>query len=405
MNEATAERNAKCRVLIAGVGNGGGRAVAEMARQWQDGPEMVALDTDAGELASLNGVRQVRIGAKIMKGMGTGGDPRVGRRAVEADAAAVRELFKDINLAFLVVGLGGGTGTGAAPFIAEEARKAGALTLCFAMLPFEFEGQRRKEHAQHGLLALADTADGVICLPNQRIFELVEDHSNVAEAFQKTDALLGRGVQAVWRVLCRKGAINLDFADVRALLQEGAGKCVFACAEGAGPGKVDLVLQALRADPLLLRGQALARAQAYIVSIIGGADFTLKDVDRLMRGIAEFSRKEALAMTGVSCDPALADRVFVTILAAEQAAEDAAPLPRQAVARPAAPAAALPAAEEDLLESATKKKPPVQGNLFDKAGQGRFKDVDPTIVEGNNLDIPTFIRRRIMIQKPHDSAL
>lgn len=380
-----------CRMLIAGVGNGAGRAVSEMARQWTGGPAMAVINTDAGDIPPVAGLRFVRIGTQVMKGMGTGGDPRVGRRAAAADAEAMRALFKEINLVLLVVGLGGGTGTGAAPLVAEEARRAGALVLCFAMLPFEFEGRRRMEHARHGLLALKEVADGVVCLPNQRLFELVEDRANIAEAFQQADAMLGRALRAVWQILCRQGVINLDFADLRAFLQEGRGACVLGCAEGAGPERVKLALNALREDPMLRRGEALAKADAVLVSIVGGPDLALKDVDALVRGIGEAGRPEAPAVVGVSCDAGLRDRLFVAILAAEKAEASEAQ-----ARRPAAPA-------EPAKLSAGSAPKLTQDTLFDDVEQGRFKGVDPTIVEGNNLDVPAFLRRRIPIQKVRDS--
>ena len=409
MNKKQSGQNSDCRVLIAGVGTGGCHAVAEMARQWKDGPGMVAINTDTRDFVDVEGVNCVRMGAQIMKGMSTGGDPRVGRRAAEADGETIRELFHDLDLVLLVVGLGGGTGTGAAPVVVEEARKAGVLTLCFAMMPFEFEGQRRMEQAQRGFLALKDAADGVICLPNQRLFEIIENRTNIAEAFRKADDVLYRGIQAVWRIICRKGIINLDFADIRALLQEGNGQCVFGYAEGQGPDKIEMALQTIRADPLLQHGQIMAQAQSYIVSIIGGTDMTLQDVDGLMQGIAAVGRSDALAMAGVSCDPALQNKVFVTILAAEKTAEKTAEKPAESASQPCQPPAIIetvtppPAARIEKDQGSPKMKL-TQGTLFDPAEQGRFKDIDPTIIEGSNLDIPTFIRRGIMIQKVRNSS-
>ncbi|MBU4199518.1 MAG: cell division FtsZ family protein [Verrucomicrobia bacterium] len=393
MDEKRSAQNHECRVLIAGVGNGGCSAVAAMARQWKDGPPIAGINTDVQDLAKVAGLRRIQIGAQVMKGMGTGGDPRVGRRAAAADVETIRELFHDVNLVFFIVGLGGGVGTGAAPLVVEEARKAGALTLCFAMMPFEFEGQRRMDHAQHGLRALEDAADGVICLPNQRLVEMMEDRTNIAEAFRKADAMLYRGVQSVWRVICRQGVINLDFADVRTLLQEGNGQCVFGCAEGSGPDRIEMALKAIREDPLLKHGQVMANAHSYIVSIMGGMDLALKDVDFLMRGIADIGRPNALAMAGVSCDPELQDKVFVTILAAESEAQDRQHSPSAEADIPLSHAVA---SDEERRDQKIKL---TQGTLFDEAGQGRFKGIDPTIVEGSNLDIPTFIRRGIMIQK------
>jgi len=266
------------------------------------------------------------------------------------------------------------------------------------MMPFDFEGQRRMDHAQHGLQALEDAADGVICLPNQRLVEMMKDRTNIAEAFRKADAMMCRGVQAVWRVICRQGVINLDFADVRTLLQESNGQCVFGCAEGAGPDRIEMALKAIREDPLLKHGQVMANAHSYIVSVIGGADLALKDVDHLMRGVADIGRPNALAMAGVSCDPALQDKVFVTILAAESEMPDH-------QHSPAAASGISPA--HNVAGDKTRKDQKIkltQGTLFDEAGQGRFKGIDPTIVEGSNLDIPTFIRRGIMIQKVRNSA-
>ena len=401
MNEKQSARKSDCHLMMVGVGNGGCSVVTEMARQWKDGPAMVAINTDTNAVADVEGLRRVPIGAQTMKGMGTGGDPRVGRRAAEADVEAIRGLFQGVNLVFVVVGLGGGTGTGAAPLVVEEARKAGALTLCFSMMPFEFEGPRRMDQAKRGFLALDDVADGVICLPNQRLVGVITDRTNITEAFRKADEILCRGIQAVWRVVCQKGIINLGFADVRALLQAGSGPCVFGCAEGVGPDKVAMVLQAIRVDPVLKHGEALAHAHAYIVSIMGGKDLALKDVDALMQGLMTISRPEALAMTGVCCDPALGDKVFVTILAAEQGSESE---PQGRPGLTPGEAATLSQVSKSDEERAAQKVKLTQGTLFDAARQGRFKDIDPTIVEGNNLDIPTFIRRGIMIQKVRNSA-
>jgi cell division protein FtsZ len=380
------------RTLLVGVGNGAGRALAKIARNWPNGPAMAALNTDTRDFEKAPGLRCLQIGAKVMKGLGSGGDPRVGRRAAEADAAIIRELFHGIDLVILLVGLGGGIGTGAAPFVAEEARKAGAMVLGFAMLPFDFEGPRRMEHARHGLLALKAVADGVISVPNQR---LIEGGFNMAEVFQKADTLLGRSLQALWRVLSRQGVINLDLADVRAVLREG-GQCVLAWAEASGSGRIGLILQALRDDPILKRGQALAKAEAYLIGISGGEDLALKDVDLLMRGVAGLSRPEALARVGVICDSALKDRIFITLLVAEPGGELA--LPKEPHRPPGEPQKPAPADQPPATTGGGRDKL-VQPGLFDGADSDRFKGTPPTIIGGENLDTPTFIRRRLMIQK------
>lgn len=387
------------RTLVVGLGNGGCKTVVAMARHWKDGPRVVAVNTDGRSLVEAGDLAGLQIGARVIKGLGTGGEPRMGQRAAESDVEAIRGLFRDVDVVCLVVCLGGGTGTGAAPLIVEEARKAGALTLVFASLPFDFEGKRRMELSRRGLLALQASADAVICLPNQRLLELVEDKTNIVAAFQQADAMLARGIQAFWCVISRRGVINLDFEDVSALVRKGNGYCVFACAEGNGPDKVNQVLAAVRNNALLNHGAVLAEAEAFLVSVMGGNDLALKAVDQLMAGIAKIGCAEALAMTGVCCEPEWQDRLFVVFLVVgKKEADDQV---RPTVQR-----------EEDLggrligkvtagalpTEPAARGKI-VQADLFADVSQSRFKDVEATVVEGNNLDEPTFKRRGIIVQK------
>lgn len=388
------------RTLVVGLGNGGCKTVAAMARQWKEGPRTVAVNTDGRSLAEAGALEGLQIGARVIKGLGTGGEPRMGQRAAESDIEAIRGLFRDVDVVFLVVCLGGGTGTGAAPLLVEEARKSGALTICFASLPFEFEGKRRMEHARRGLMALQACADAVISLPNQRLLELVEDKTNIVAAFQQSDDMLARGMQAVWRVISRRGVINLNFEDVSALVHKGHGRCVFACAEGTGPDKVNQVLDAVRHHALLNQGTVLAEAEAFLVSVMGGADLALKEVDQLMSGIAEIGRAEALVMTGVCCEREWKDRLFVVFLVVEKEGADglACVAPQRDDESGAGPISVEPV-EKPAAEPVTRGKI-VQAGLFDnKVSLGRFKDVEATVVEGKNLDVPTFKRRGIMIQK------
>ncbi len=387
------------RTLVVGLGNGGCKTVVAMARQWKDGPRVVAVNTDGRSLAEAGDLAGLHIGERVIKGLGTGGEPRMGQRAAESDAEAIRGLFRDVDVVCLVVCLGGGTGTGAAPLIVEEARKAGALTLVFASLPFEFEGKRRMDLARRGLTALQAGADAVICLPNQRLLELVEDKANIVAAFQQTDVMLARGIQAFWCVISRHGVINLDFEDVSALVRKGNGRCVFACAEGTGPDKVSQVLEAVRNNALLNHGAVLAEAEAFLVSVMGGSDLALKEVDQLMAGIAKIGCAEALAMTGVCCETEWQDRLFVVFLVVEKKEADgqvcpAAQREEDLGGRLAGtvPAGAL------TVESAARSKV-VQTDLFVPASQSRFNNVEATVVEGKNLDLPTFKRRGIIVQK------
>lgn len=404
--QSNPQAQVRCRAVIIGIGDGGCHAVEHIAHHWEDVPELVAMNTDISQTSKPENIRCVEIGRDVMKGMGTGGDPRVGRRAAESDMDKIRDLFTEKDMAFLVVGLGGGTGTGAAPLIIEEARKAGVLTLCFAMLPFEFEGKQRMEHANRGLSALQEVADGVICIPNQRLFKLIEKRANITMGFQNADEVLSKGIWAVWHELCREcgfKGINLDFSDLRTLVKNSTGRCVFGYSEGTGADKVELVIKGIRDHPLLNQGQVMANTYSFLVSVVGGPDLSLQTVDQIITGILKIARKDALIKTGVGCEPDWKDKVSVMILVSEK--DQVPEAGHQARAE-----------KEDILDETeehvdkqtgrpkpARKKKLRQATLFQT--WGRFKEIDSTIVEGNNLDIPTYIRRGILIRKAKDDAL
>lgn len=382
-------------LAIVGVGNGGGKVVQTIARNWPDGPRMVAVNTDLRALSGLEGLEGLHIGGKVLRGMGTGGDPRIAKQAAESDIEKLRGLFDGVEMAIFAVGLGGGTGTGVAPFLIDEAKKAGALTLCFVMFPFDFEGLRRRETAECGLQAIKDVADGVICLPNQRLVGLMEDKANIQEAFDKADGILAAGIREFWRVLNRSSMINFDFADLRSFLHNSDGNCIFCCAEGDGGNRVAEILEGIRQNVMFNNCETLAAAGSFIVCIIGGTNLSISDAEKIVRGISALGRKNALVMTGVGFEPEWRDKIHVTILATETAAlsgrrDPGKPEMRQRDDEPKSHPAAHPEPGKTDM---------IQTDLFSAVDIGRFKGVNPTIVDGNNLDIPTYIRWRIPIQK------
>ncbi|MDD5482629.1 MAG: cell division protein FtsZ [Kiritimatiellae bacterium] len=394
MNDFASLSGSSADLLIVGIGNGGCNAVQTMAREWPDGPKMIGINTDERALAGLTGIECVPIGAKTMKGLGTGGDPRIARQAAEADIEKLRPLFNNVKIAIFAAGLGGGTGSGVAPLLIDEAKRAGALTLCFAMLPFEFEGPRRKEQAERGLQSIRDAADGVICLPSQRLTALIDDKANIREAFRRAEKMLAGGIRELWRVLNRSSIINFDFADLRAFLRNSSGNCVFCCAEGDGEQRIATVIDNIKKNVLLNNCRSLADADSFIICISGGPDLSINEVNKVVNGILALGGRQAFTMAGVGCEPEWREKIHVAILAAEKAP----------------PAAGHANTENERARQNTKAEPPgkhagpgqadlIQAGLFDAVEQGRFKGVSPTIVNGSNLDIPTFIRRRISIQK------
>ncbi|NLE65988.1 MAG: hypothetical protein GX608_01040 [Lentisphaerae bacterium] len=388
------------RILVAGLGDAGCNVAARLLRDWGPGPELVAINTDISAFKGRAGMRCVQLGVNLTEGAGAGGNPEAGRRSAEADRAVLQEVLAEADLLFMIAGMGGGTGAGAAPALARTAAEAGARVLAFAILPFGFEGARRREQAASGLAALREAADAVICLPNQRLFDLCGGSAAPERAFEEADGLLAAGIYAIWRALSGKGTLNLRLPDFKGMLEQGrTGGCVMACVQGSGPDRVAMALEALRAHPLLEHGGVLARAPACLVSALSGPDLSLGELNSLMPAIEDMAGAGAMRMAGLVCDPDWQDRLLVTVLACDKSVDAAAPA---APGNDAAAAFDKPDSKHEPPVEADSSRLTQQG-LFDQpdgaAIPGRFKNIEPTIHEGQNLDIPTFIRRRIPLQK------
>ena len=381
------------RILVAGVGGGGCNAVGHFISCWTDGPEVVAVNTDTKSLNSCGVTRRIQIGSALTRGLSTGGNAAVGKLAAEDDADVFRELLTGVDLLFLVVALGGGTGTGAAPVLARLAREADALIICFATMPFDFEGEPKKRQAEEGLHALKEEADVVICMPNQRLLELAADQTSLVSIFKKADEMVGVSIRATWKLLVQAGLINLSFADVRNLVENSGGVCTFGYGEGFGPDKADMAINAMLSSPIIDRGDVLAKTGALLVNITGGSDLTLMEVQKVMAQLTDALPRGARVFMGAAIDETWQSKLAVTILAAENWQE-----------RPAANEGAV-AGDTVETERATatssgskSRNREVQTNLpFDAPERSRFQGVDPTLYEGEDLDIPTFVRRGIKI--------
>lgn len=386
------------RMVIVGLGGGGCNAVARMNAGWTEGPMVAAVNTDSQALAVCAVPVKVQIGKGITQGLGAGGDPAVGKLAAEDDGDSLRELVSQADIVVIVAALGGGTGTGAVPILARIAREQGAMTLCFVTLPFEFEGELRNRQAEDGLRALRMQADVIITLPNQRLLELVETQTGLADAFGKADTMLGVGVRSLWKFLSKAGIINLDFADLRHLVEHSGGSCSFGYGEGTGAVKALTAVSELMKSPLLDRGRVLAQSGALMVSISGGPDLTLVDVQKIMSQLTTVARPGVKLFMGATVDEGWQNRIVLTVLAADSWSDEA-----DKVARPVL--GVDKKAEPLALDAKVGTKPAVavpgrtiQPTLnFDTGDKGRFKNVEPTIYDGEDLDIPTFIRRGIKL--------
>ena len=376
------------RICAVGVGGGGCNALNGMVAGWENGPSIMAVNTDAQALAGSAAPTRLQIGKKITKGMGTGGDVTLGRLAAEDDFDDICGLFRGMEMVFIVAALGGGTGTGAAPVLARAAHEADALVIAFATLPFGFEGDQRIAQAAKGLDDLREQADVVVAVPNERLFESIDPNSSAQDAFKHADYILSLGVLAIWKLLMHRGEMNLDFATLRQVTRCSEGVAVFGCGEARGPERANEAVRAALNSPLLGHGEAVAEAESVLVSILGGPDMTLRDINTIMAAVRAAVRKGAHVFMGTAFDTQWQDTVSVTLIAAQYwAGEDE-------------PAAAKPAGAEPKPAPRKRRGKAQQTQLgLDSVGKGIFKDVEPTILDGQDLDIPTFFRRGVVIEK------
>ena len=392
------------RLKLVGIGGAGGNAVQALAGNPTAlvGIELLAINTDTQALDAVAGAEKLPIGAAITHGLGAGGDPELGARAAQQDTDPIRAALQHADIVFLVAGLGGGTGTGASPLVARLAKEQGALVLAFAALPFAFEGKRRADQAALGLDHLKAAADAVICLPNDRLFKALGGEVTATEAFARGNQIIADGVQALWQLLSRKGLINLDFADLRATLGGKHAEGLFAHGEAAGPDRVREAVKQLLENPLFDADETLARAEGVLVSILGGADLTLTDVQRIVEPISKLAHRAQVIM-GAAIDEAYREKLAVTVIASTGSATRRFPAARPSPTRPVP--VAVKTAEPEPLALTGDPAPIVAGKAAPKqedlplqpVSRGRFSESEPTLVNGEDLDVPTFVRRGIRL--------
>jgi cell division protein FtsZ len=381
------------KISIVGIGGGGCKIVDWIARSCPGGPSVVAISTDIEILSKSSATAKLQIGTVRTAGLGTGGDANLGKLAAEEDVEMIGSLFQGIDLIIFVVALGGGTGTGAAPVVLKAAREAGALTLCFAVLPFNFEGQQKKECAEQGVSALRDIADALIVVPNERLFEFI-GIANVADSFEKADEVISDGVSSVWKLIMQPGFIGLDFAHLQTIVRNGGGVCTLGYGVGTGRDRIEVALKSIMEGPLLEKGEVISRARSLLVSIAGGSDLTLKEIDDIMKAISARKQKDAKLFMGTVVDKQVQDKIAITIIASEIWSAE------PAVAQVEAKASENIEGGEKSRRGRPARAKDLQAKLkLEPTGKGRFKDVEPTVLDGEDFDIPTFVRRGISIER------
>jgi cell division protein FtsZ len=301
------------RIVVFGVGGAGGNAVNNMVAASLDGVEFVVANTDAQALARARSEHRLQLGLSITEGLGAGARPDVGKRAAEDSLAEIAQRVAGAHMVFVTAGMGGGTGTGAAPVIARAARDARALVVGVVTKPFDFEGGKRMRVAEEGIRELEREVDTLIVIPNQNLFRIATEKTSIAEAFALADAVLHSGVRGVTDLMTRPGLVNLDFADVRTVMSE-MGKAVMGSGEAEGPRRAQDAVQAAISNPLL-DDATLRGAKAALINVSGGPGLTLYEIDEAASAIRAEIDPDANIIVGSAIDEILGARVRVSVVA------------------------------------------------------------------------------------------
>ncbi len=301
------------RITVIGIGGAGGNAIANMIAAEIEGVEFIVANTDAQALATSPAEKRIQLGPDITGGLGAGARPEVGKAAAEETVAEVERALEGVNMCFIAAGMGGGTGTGAAPVIAEAARRMGVLTVGVVTKPFLFEGTRRMRAAEAGIEELQRHVDTLIVIPNQNLFLVAKAETTFKEAFQLADEVLQQGVRSITDLMVMPGLINLDFADVRSVMSE-MGKAMMGTGEGEGENRALAAAEQAIANPLL-DGVSMAGARGVIISIIGGEDMRLLEVDEAANHIRELVDEDANIIWGSAFNPDLKGKIRVSVVA------------------------------------------------------------------------------------------
>lgn len=307
------ETSRLAKIKVVGVGGGGGNALAHMIEEKKiDGVEFIAVNTDSQVLLANPAETKLQIGEKLTRGLGSGGDAEVGRQAAEESREKIKELLVDSDMVFLTAGMGGGTGTGATPVIAQVAKEAGALTVGIVTKPFAFEGARRMVVAEDGIEKLSPNVDALIVIPNQRIMDVVDRKTTLTDAFKIADSVLAQGVQGISEIITVPGLINVDFADVRTIMKD-AGSALLGIGTGVGENRAQMAARAAISSPLL--DVSIEGAKGILFNIAGGHDITMAEVDEAARIISEAADADANIIFGATINDQLSDQIRITVVA------------------------------------------------------------------------------------------
>jgi cell division protein FtsZ len=370
------------KIKVIGVGGGGGNAINRMISADVKGVDFLVANTDAQALQASRASLKIQLGTKLTKGLGSGGNPEIGRRAALEDTEKIIEALEGADMVFVTTGLGGGTGTGGAPIVASLARELGALTVGVVTKPFAFEGKRRMMQADLGLAELSQAVDTVICIPNERLMQFVDKGTSFFEAFRIADDILRQGVQGISDIITITGIINRDFADIKAIM-EGMGYAVMGTAVASGENRAVEATNLAIASPLL-EDATINGAHGILLNITGSSKLTLYEVHEASTIVQKAAAENANIIFGAVHDESMGDAVKVTVIATGIKSE------RMGVKPLPALSPAVRTAQQSVKSMlARKEKLPVEKQPTNVTAE----------IPGDDLDVPAFIRRRKVEQK------
>lgn len=358
------------RIKVVGVGGGGSNAVNRMIDEGLTGIEFVAINTDAQALLLSNAATRVRIGDKLTRGLGAGGNPEIGQKAAEESAEEIYEVLKGSDMVFITAGIGGGTGTGAAPIVSQIAKEVGALTIGVVTRPFTFEGAKRTKSAEEGITQLKEKVDTLIVIPNDRLLQIADKRASLHDSFKLADDVLRQGIQGISELITIPGLINLDFADVRTIMSEG-GAALMAVGRSTGEERAREAAEKAISSELL--DITIDGARGILFNVTGGKDLSLYEVNQAAAIIKETAHPDVNLIFGAVIDPTMGDELRVTVIAT--GFERSGGVRRLSTRR-----------SRRALESAKQ-----ESEKEDSQSQDIFQ---PQAFDTSDLDIPAFLRRR-----------
>ena len=367
----------KAKIRVVGVGGGGGNAVNRMIASNLEGVDFLVANTDLQALGGSQAPVKIQLGAKLTKGLGAGANPEIGRRAALEDTEKIIEVLEGADMVFVTAGLGGGTGTGAAPIVASLARELGALTVAVVTRPFTFEGRRRALQAEQGLAELAEAVDTVISIPNERLLEFVEKDTSFFEAFRIADDILRQAVQGISDIITITGIINRDFADIKTIM-EGMGHAVMGTAQAKGQKRAAEAATRAISSPLL-EDVSIQGAQGILLNITGSSNLTLHEVNEASTIIQQAAAENANIIFGAVHDEAMKDQIKITLIATGYKTD------RIRFSRTSNTTALHSARQSVRSVMARKEQLPVEANVTQVTAE----------IPADNLEVPAYIRRRV----------